>query len=129
MTVVIAHVTLVLPFATLIISARLRSLDIAVEDAARDLGAKESEIFGLVLIPQIKTSLVNAFLLSFLMSFDDFLVSYFTNGAGQDTLPVLLYSQMKFGLSPVLTALSVLILLVSALICSLMLLLQKKDFK
>lgn len=126
LTVVIAHITLVLPFATLIISARLKALDISIEDAARDLGASENEIFKWIQIPQMKSALLNAFLLSFLLSMDDFLVSYFTNGAGQDTLPVVLYSQMKAGLSPVLTALSVLILLLSSLICAVLLLLTKK---
>ncbi len=112
-TVVVAHITLVLPFAILIIAARLTSMDAAVEDAARDLGAGEWEVLSRVTLPLLKPAIISAFTLSFLLSFDDFLVTYYTNGAGNDTLPVKLYALMKSGLSPKVQALSSLMLLVS----------------
>lgn len=112
-TVVIAHITLTLPFAILVISARLQNFDPNLYDAAKDLGATEEQILTRVTIPMAKPGLIAAFLLSFLLSFDDFLVTFFTNGVGGDTLPIQLYTQMKVGLTPKLSALSSLMFIVS----------------
>ena len=112
-TVVIAHVTLVLPFAILVIAARLTSMDASIEDAARDLGAGEWQVLTKITLPLLKPAVISAFTLSFLLSFDDFLVTYYTNGPGGDTLPVKLYSLMKAGLTPKIQALSSLMLLFS----------------
>lgn len=112
-TVVIAHITLVMPFAILVIAARLQSMDSSIEDAARDLGAGEWQVLSRVTLPLLKPAIISAFTLAFLLSFDDFLVTYYTNGAGNDTLPVKLYSLMKSGLSPKILALSSLMLLFS----------------
>lgn len=112
-TVVVAHVTLVLPFAILVIAARLQSMDASIEDAARDLGATEWQVLFRVTLPLLKPAVISAFTLAFLLSFDDFLVTYYTNGSGGDTLPVKLYSLMKSGLSPKIQALSSVMLLFS----------------
>ena len=109
-TVVVAHITLVLPFAILVIAARLQLMDASIEDAARDLGAGEWQVLFRVTLPLLKPAIISAFTLSFLLSFDDFLVTYYTNGSGGDTLPVKLYSLMKSGLSPKVQALSTLML-------------------
>lgn len=113
-TVVIAHVTLTLPFATLVIGARLQNFEVSLFEAAKDLGATANQIVLKVTLPMMKPSLMAAFLLSFLLSFDDFLVTFFTNGVGGDTLPIKLYTHMKVGLSPKLSALSSVMLFVSA---------------
>ena len=105
-TVVLAHVTLTLPFTTLVVTARLRGLDVSIEDAARDLGASESQVLWRIILPLLKPAIASAFALAFLLSFDDFLVTFFTNGAGSDLLPVRLYSMLKTGLSPKVLALS-----------------------
>jgi spermidine/putrescine transport system permease protein len=126
MTVIIAHITLTLPFSTLVVSARLRALENQFDDAARDLGATETQIFTKVLFPLLKPALLNSFLLCFLLSFDDFLITFFTSGVGSDTLPVTLYASMKSGLSPKLHALSVMILMISASLCFALLSLRKK---
>ncbi|MGE3757280.1 MAG: ABC transporter permease, partial [Pseudobdellovibrionaceae bacterium] len=115
-TVVIAHVTLTLPFATLVMGARLQNFDNSLFEAAKDLGATSNQIVLKVTLPILKPSLIAAFLLSFLLSFDDFLVTFFTNGVGGDTLPIKLYTQMKIGLSPKLSALSSVMLLASSLL-------------
>lgn len=112
-TVVAAHVTLTLPFVILVIGARLKGLDPSLDDAARDLGAREGQILLRVTLPLLKPSLVTGFILAFLISFDDFLVTFYTNGAGGDTLPVRLYSMMKQGMSPKIQALSSIMLLIS----------------
>lgn len=120
-TVTIAHVTLTLPFATLAIGVRLQALDESLREAARDLGANEGAVFRRVTLPLLRPALLSTFLLCFLLSFDDFLVTFFTGGAGSDTLPVTLYARMKTGLSPKLHALSTLTLAVSAVLAMLLL--------
>lgn len=124
-TVVTAHVTLTLPFVTLVVTSRLKALDPSYDDAARDLGAGESAIFFRVTLPLLRPALVTGFLLAFLLSFDDFLVTFFTNGAGTDTLPVKLYSMMKTGLSPKIQALSSLMLAGSVALITLLVVFQK----
>lgn len=125
-TVIIAHITLTLPYSTLVVSARLRALENQFDDAARDLGATETQIFTRILFPLLRPALLNSFLLCFLLSFDDFLITFFNSGAGSDTLPVTLYASMKSGLSPKLHALSVMILLISASLCFSLLALRKR---
>jgi spermidine/putrescine transport system permease protein len=126
-TVVVAHITLVLPFAILILASRLTSMDAAVEDAARDLGAGEFSVLTRITLPLLKPAIISAFTLSFLLSFDDFLVTYYTNGAGHDTLPVKLYALMKSGLSPKVQALSSLMLFASVALALLLLKHRPKD--
>lgn len=120
-TVVIAHATLTMPFASMVIVARLGEVDRQLDDAARDLGANEIDLLFRVTLPMLMPAVLAAYLLCFVLSFDDFLVSYFTNGSGQDTLPVLLYSLMKTGLTPKIQAMSSLVLLFTALVAGLML--------
>lgn len=109
-TVVLAHVTFTLSYVILTVSSRLSMLDTALEDAAKDLGAHPWQTLVYVILPLLKPAVVSGFILSFLISFDDFVITFFVNGVGQDTLPVKLYSAMKLGLSPKLNALSVLML-------------------
>lgn len=113
-TVVCAHVTFSLSYVILTVGARLATMDPALEDAARDLGASEGRILWKVVVPLLKPSLLAAFLLSFLLSFDDFLITFFVNGVGSDTLPIKLYTSMKMGLTPKLNALASLMWLGSA---------------
>jgi spermidine/putrescine transport system permease protein len=126
-TVVIAHVTLVLPFAILVIAARLTSMDASIEDAARDLGAGEWQVLSKITLPLLKPAIISAFTLSFLLSFDDFLVTYYTNGAGGDTLPVKLYALMKSGLTPKIQALSSLMLVFSIALVVILVKFRPKD--
>jgi spermidine/putrescine transport system permease protein len=110
-TVVIAHVSFSLSYVMMTVSARLANMDESLEDAARDLGASEWVLIRSVLLPLLKPAIFGGFILSFLLSFDDFLITYFVNGVGQDTLPVKLYAAMKMGVSPKLHALSSLMFL------------------
>jgi spermidine/putrescine transport system permease protein len=112
-TVIIAHISFSLSYVMMAVSSRLATLDVSLEDAARDLGASEGKILTTVLLPLLKPAIGAGFILSFLLSFDDFLITYFVNGVGSDTLPVRLYSAMKTGMNPKLTALSSLMLLLS----------------
>lgn len=112
-TVIVAHTTLTMPFVILVIGARLKGLEPSYDDAARDLGATEWQVLSKVTLPLLAPAVMTAFILAFLLSFDDFLITFYTNGAGSDTLPVRLYSLMKTGLTPKVQALSSLMLLAS----------------
>lgn len=127
MTVIVAHVTLTLPFAILVIAARLQTLDPSLEEAARDLGASEGQVLTRVTLPLLLPGLGAAFVLAFLLSFDDFLVTFYTNGAGGDTLPVKLYSLMKTGLSAKVQALSSIMLLFSVALVALLVRLRPRS--
>ncbi|MGZ3774866.1 MAG: ABC transporter permease [Pseudobdellovibrionaceae bacterium] len=115
-TVILAHVTFSLSYVLMTVTARLATMDPSLEDAARDLGASEWQVQKSVIIPLLKPAILGGFILSFLLSFDDFLITYFVNGVGQDTLPVKLYSAMKMGVSPKLNALSSLMFLTTLLL-------------
>lgn len=110
-TVMIAHVSFSLSYVMMTVGARLANMDESLEDAARDLGAGEFEIIKSVILPLLKPAIFGGFVLSFLLSFDDFLITYFVNGVGRDTLPIKLYAAMKMGVSPKLHALSSLMFL------------------
>lgn len=121
LTVIFAHITFSLSFVLMTVSGRFQAMDPSVEDAARDLGASEFLILRRIIIPLLIPALGSGFLLAFLLSFDDFLITFYTNGVGSDTLPIRLYVAMKMGLSPKLSALATLMFLFSlALIALLM---------
>lgn len=109
-TVVIAHVTFTMAYVIFTVSAKMALFDGSLQDAAHDLGASPGQVLTTIILPWLKPAIRNGFLLSFLLSFDDFLITFFVNGVGNDTLPIKLYSSMKFGISPKLNALSVLML-------------------
>lgn len=112
-TVIIAHICFCLPYAVFTINSRLELLDPTIEDAARDLGASNVMIFAKIILPNLRPALLSAFILCSLLSFDDFLISFFVNGVGSDTLPIKIYTSMRAGASPILDALTVLIFLTS----------------
>ncbi len=113
MTVIFAHVTFSLSFVLMTVNGRLATLDVSIEDAARDLGASEMTILRRVIVPAVLAALASGFLLSFLLSFDDFLITFYTSGVGSDTLPIRLYTAMKVGLNAKLSALATLMFLLT----------------
>jgi spermidine/putrescine transport system permease protein len=112
-TVIIAHISFTLSFVILTVSSRLSAMDNSLDEAAQDLGASEWVILWRVTLPLLKPALATAFILCFLMSFDDFLITFFTSGVGSDTLPIKLYGAMKLGHTPKLNALSTMMILFS----------------
>ena len=112
-TAALAHTTFTLSYVALVVSARLQGLDPSLEDAARDLGATPLQAFVQVTLPSIRPGILAGALLAFTLSFDDFVITYFTNGPESPTLPVLVYSMVRFGVTPEINALSTLILAVS----------------
>ena len=110
-TVIIAHVSFSLPYVMLTVGARAATLDSSLDDSARDLGASDWQLISKIHFPLLKPAIVSGFFLSFLLSFDDFLITFFVNGVGSDTLPIKLYTSMKSGITPQLNALTTIIFL------------------
>jgi spermidine/putrescine transport system permease protein len=112
-TAACAQATYTLAYVAIVVSARLQSVDPALEDAARDLGATPLQAFSRALLPAIRPAILAGALLAFTLAFDDFVVTYFTNGPDRPTLPVLVYSMIRFGVTPEIHALSTILLAVS----------------
>ncbi len=115
MTIILGHGVFSLPLTIVIIRARLRKLDSTWEDAARDLGANPREVLVHVTLPLLKPAMVGAALLTFTVSLDDFVVTFFVAGPGSTTLPLKVFSMIKTGITPEINALSALLVLVSIL--------------
>ncbi|MER3554208.1 MAG: spermidine/putrescine ABC transporter permease [Meiothermus sp.] len=110
LTVILAHISFQIAYVTLVVRARLMLLDPALEEAARDLGADHWRTFREVTLPLISPGVVSGALLAFSLSLDDFVVTFFTAGAGSTTLPLYIYGAVKLGVSPEIHALSTLMI-------------------
>lgn len=112
----LAHVTMCLPFALIMIYSRLATFDSYMLMAAKDLGASEWQTFRYVVLPNIWTAVIGAWLLSFTLSFDDVVISYFVSGPGYTILPLQIYSMVRVGMKPALNALCAIIFLFTLII-------------
>ncbi|PDV85626.1 putrescine ABC transporter permease PotI [Rhizobium sp. H4] len=110
LTITLAHATFTMCFAAVVLQSRLTELDPSLEEAARDLGCPPATAFVKVALPNILPALISAWLLSFTLSLDDLVISSFTTGPGASTLPMKIYSQIKFGVTPEINAVSTMIL-------------------
>jgi len=106
-TIFIAHTTFNIPFVYLLVSARLEEFDTSVIEAARDLGANEVQTLLKVVIPMIMPGILSGWLTAVTLSLEDFVITFFVAGPGSTTLPLYIYSAIRFGVSPVINALSV----------------------
>lgn len=120
-TIVLAHASFSASFVYFIMVEQLRKLDPQIEEAARDLGAPPDQVFWRVTLPNIFPGFIGGWLLAFTLSFDDFLISFFTSGAGVITLPLKIYSLMKIGISPEVNGLSFVMICISTLLVVLLL--------
>ncbi len=111
LTIFIAHTTFNLPFVFLMVMARLDEFDFSIIEAARDLGANELQALLKVTIPICMPGVVSGFLTAVTISLEDFVITFFVAGAGSSTLPLYIYSAIRFGVSPVINALSVVMIL------------------
>jgi len=109
-SIALAHVTFSISFVILGLKSRIDELDPSLDDAARDLGATPWKSFIHVQLPVLMPAILSGALMAFTLSFDDFLVTYFTAGVGSETLPLKIYSMVKFGVSPEINAISTLML-------------------
>jgi spermidine/putrescine transport system permease protein len=112
-SIIIAHVAFNISFVAVVVRARLYGYNKTLDEAAMDLGATPVQTFMKVTLPVILPGVISAALIAFTLSFDDYLITSFVAGIGSTTLPVKVYSMMKFGVSPEINALSTLILFFS----------------
>ena len=118
-TVMIAHITFSISYVTVVVRARLAALNPEVEQAALDLGATRWGTLRLVTLPELWPAIVAAALLTFALSFDDFVISFFTTGESPQPLPVRIYSAIRFGVTPTINAIGTMMLTVSAALIAL----------
>lgn len=114
-TMIIAHVTFQVPLIAIIVRSRLAGMDPAIDEAAHDLGADAVQKFRYITMPLMMPGVLAGAALAFTMSIDDFVISFFTAGPGATTLPILIYSSVKRGITPDINALATLIVLASVL--------------
>lgn len=111
-TVIIAHITLTLSYVTMLVQARLQDFDRSIEEAALDLGASPLKVFFVITLPMIFPSIVLGWLLAFALSLDDVVIASFVAGPGATTLPMIVFSSLRFGISPEINALATILMTV-----------------
>ncbi|MFQ3186074.1 ABC transporter permease subunit [Marinomonas primoryensis] len=111
-TIVIAHTTFCLAYVAVVVQSRLSSMDETLEEAAMDLGAKPVSLFFLITLPLITPAILSGWLLSFTLSLDDLVIASFVSGPGNSTLPMVIFSKVRLGVTPEINALATLMILV-----------------
>ncbi|MEM1386488.1 MAG: ABC transporter permease [Pseudomonadota bacterium] len=119
LSILVAHIVFCIPFAYLPIAARLQGIEASFEEAAQDLYAGRWATFRYVLMPILGPGIVSGFLLAFIISLDDFIITNFVKGSGVETLPTAIFGAVKQGIKPNIMALSTLLLLFSILLVTL----------
>jgi putrescine transport system permease protein len=114
-TITIAHMTFSMAYVTVVVQSRLATLDESLEEAAMDLGARPAKVFFLITLPIIRPAILAGWLLAFTLSWDDLVITSFVTGPGSSTLPVVIFSKVRLGVSPDINALATLLILAVAI--------------
>jgi putrescine transport system permease protein len=114
-TIIIAHITFTMAFVTVIVQSRLAQFDESLEEAAQDLGARPAKVFFLVTLPIIFPALLSGWLLAFTLSLDDLVIASFVAGPGSSTLPMVVFSKVRLGVSPDINALATILIAIVAI--------------
>lgn len=109
-TVIIAHTTFTLSYVAVVMRSRFLTLDLSLEEAAQDLGARPLKVFFVITLPIVAPAIVSGWLLGFTISLDDLVITAFTNGPGTTTLPQVVFSKVRLGLDPKINALATIII-------------------
>lgn len=109
LTIIIAHTTFCMAYVAVVVQSRLVDMDISIEEAAADLGAKPVRVFFDITLPMIAPALISGWLLAFTLSIDDLVIASFVSGPGASTLPMVIFSKVRLGVSPDINALATLI--------------------
>ena len=112
-SIIIAHTTFCIGFVAVIVRARLQGMDESIFEAARDLGATPWQTFRLITLPLIMPAVVAGALMSFTLSIDDFVITFFTKGVGEPILPIHIYTMIKVAVTPEVNAISTLLMLLT----------------
>lgn len=125
--IIIAHITFCFPFAAMVIRTRLQSFNREMEEAAKDLGATEFQVFRDILLPHMKPGLIAGALLAFTLSLDDFVITFFTSGPNTVTFPVKIYSMVRFSVTPEINAASTVLIIMTLVLTFIALRYQRVD--
>lgn len=114
LTITIAHVTFAMAYVTVVVQSRLTGFDESLEEAALDLGARPAKVFLRITLPLILPAIVSGWLLAFTLSWDDVVISQFVAGPGSSTLPMVVFSKVRLGVSPDINALATIMVVIVA---------------
>jgi putrescine transport system permease protein len=115
LTITIAHITFAMAYVTVIIQSRLAGFDDSLEEAALDLGARPARVFFSITLPLILPAIISGWLLAFTLSWDDVVIAQFVAGPSSSTLPMVIFSKVRLGVSPDINALATIMVLIVAL--------------
>jgi len=113
-TITLAHITFCMAYVTVVVQSRLAGFDESLEEAAMDLGARPVTVFGRVTLPLILPAIASGWLLAFTLSWDDLVITQFVAGPGSSTLPMVIFSKVRFGVTPDVNALATILVLIVA---------------
>jgi putrescine transport system permease protein len=114
-TIIISHITFTMAFVTVIVQSRLVQMDESLEEAAFDLGARPAKVFFVITLPIILPALISGWLLAFTLSLDDLVITSFVAGPGSTTLPMIVFSKVRLGVSPDINALATIMISIVAI--------------
>ena len=127
LTILVAHIVFCIPFAYLPIAARMQGIEASYEQAALDLYATRAQTFRLILLPLMLPGIISGFLLAFIISLDDVIITNFVKGAGVETLPTAIFGSVKQGIKPNIMAISTMLLTVSIIMVTISYFVSKSD--
>lgn len=127
--IIIAHISFSFPFVAVVVRARLAGFNHELEEAGRDLGASEWQIFKDILLPYLKPGLIAGGLLAFTLSLDDFVITFFTSGPETITFPVKIYSMVRFSVTPEVNAASTILIVITVALTIFAMKIQSRDTK
>jgi putrescine transport system permease protein len=113
-TITLAHITFCMAYVTVVVQSRLHGFDESLEEAAMDLGARPLTVFGRITLPLILPAIASGWLLAFTLSWDDLVITQFVAGPGSSTLPMVIFSKVRFGVTPDVNALATILVLIVA---------------
>ena len=113
-TITLAHITFCMAYVTVVVQSRLTGFDESLEEAAMDLGARPLTVFGRITLPLILPAIASGWLLAFTLSWDDLVITQFVAGPGSSTLPMIIFSKVRFGVTPDINALATIMVLIVA---------------
>ena len=114
-TIIIAHITFCMAYVAVVVQSRLADMDLSLEEAAMDLGATPARVFFDITLPVIAPALVSGWLLSFTLSLDDLVIASFVSGPGSSTLPMVIFSKVRLGVTPEINALATIFIAIIAI--------------
>lgn len=125
-TLLLSHITFCIPFVVVTIYSRMSGFDRSIIEAARDLGATEFQVFRLIILPLLMPAVIAGWLLSFTLSMDDVIISFFVTGPGFEILPLKIFSLVRLGLNPEINALCTILFAVTLILVTIAQILQKE---